>query len=321
MDGNGNHIIALDILKGVLIITVVVGHVYAPLSWLDVFWFHMPAFFIICGYATHNWNFEKENIRKKIVRLWIPYMAYCLMLLPFIPNVSVGRQILKFIIGGGNSTTCLTYPFWFANAMLMACIAYSFLKTYVSSKIRVSLICLIWFVIHVVYIPDCLPAYLPLGIDLALGAICYIEVGFLLKTFNGKRAAFLFVIIPFIFALCNANGLLLYRLNMMSMIYDHVFLDLLVPLSFVILLYVLCSYIEKCSVVSNILQYIGQASMSIMFMHVAIIYLCTNLGLPKYLSIVLGALLPVVANYFYNQSAITRLLFLGCYNDYNKIFK
>lgn len=56
-------------------------------------------------------------------------------------------------------------------------------------------------------------------------------------------------------------------------------------------------------------------------MHVAIIYLCTNLGLPKYLSIVLGALLPVVANYFYNQSAITRLLFLGCYNDYNKIFK
>ena len=60
MDGNGNHIIALDILKGVLIITVVVGHVYAPLSWLDVFWFHMPAFFIICGYATHNWKFEKK---------------------------------------------------------------------------------------------------------------------------------------------------------------------------------------------------------------------------------------------------------------------
>lgn len=202
--------------------------------------------------------------------------------------------------------------------MLIACIAYSSLKTYASPKIRILLICIVWFVIHVVHIPDYIPFYMPLGFDLALGAICYIEAGYLLKKFKEKRVFLLFIIIPFFLAFCNANGYISYRLNMMSMIYDHLFFDLLVPISFTILIYILCLYIEKCSFVSVVLQNIGHASMSIMFMHIAIIYLCASFSLPKYLGVVMGILLPVFANYFYNLSSITRLLFLGSYSDYKK---
>ena len=314
---SGNRIIALDILKGVLIITVVIGHVYAPLRWLDVFWFHMPAFFMISGYATKDWHFDTESLKKKIVRLWIPYATYCILLLPFIPNVSYGRQLLKFVIGGGNSTTCLTYPFWFANSMLIACVAYSCLKTYVSSIVRISFIFLVWIVIHIVHVPDYLPVYLPLGSDLALGALCYIEIGALMKKY-ANRYCCLLGLIPFGFAMCNGQGCISFRLNMMSMIYNNICLDLLIPLSFTILLYGLCLYIEKCTIISVVFQYIGTASMSIMFMHIAIIYLSVSFGLPKLLCVMLGILIPIVANYLYNLKPLTRLLFLGSYSDCKK---
>lgn len=38
-----------DILKGLLIVTVVMGHTSFKIPLIDVYWFHMPAFFMITG--------------------------------------------------------------------------------------------------------------------------------------------------------------------------------------------------------------------------------------------------------------------------------
>ncbi|WP_442945177.1 acyltransferase family protein [Nostoc sp.] len=39
----------IDCWKGLAIITVVVGHIIAPVS-KYIFWFHMPLFFFLSGY-------------------------------------------------------------------------------------------------------------------------------------------------------------------------------------------------------------------------------------------------------------------------------
>lgn len=41
--------IEFDILKGILIICVVIGHAVKT-PFINVFWFHVPAFFLIAGY-------------------------------------------------------------------------------------------------------------------------------------------------------------------------------------------------------------------------------------------------------------------------------
>lgn len=43
-----------DILKGLLIVTVVLGHTSFKIPLVDVFWFHMPAFFMVTGYLTRR---------------------------------------------------------------------------------------------------------------------------------------------------------------------------------------------------------------------------------------------------------------------------
>ena len=53
-------------------------------------------------------------------------------------------------------------------------------------------------------------------------------------------------------------------------------------------------------------------------MHIAIIYLSVSFGLPKLLCVMLGILIPIVANYLYNLKPLTRLLFLGSYSDCKK---
>lgn len=43
-----------DILKGLLIVTVVMGHTSFKIPLIDAYWFHMPAFFMITGYLTRT---------------------------------------------------------------------------------------------------------------------------------------------------------------------------------------------------------------------------------------------------------------------------
>ena len=44
--------IELDILKGIMIIFVVIGHTSIKIPFFDIYWFHMPAFFLISGYLA-----------------------------------------------------------------------------------------------------------------------------------------------------------------------------------------------------------------------------------------------------------------------------
>ena len=44
--------IELDILKGIMMIFVVIGHTNITIPYFDVYWFHMPAFFLISGYLA-----------------------------------------------------------------------------------------------------------------------------------------------------------------------------------------------------------------------------------------------------------------------------
>lgn len=74
----GNRIVWIDTIKGFLICCIILGHSNMSIS--GIFnWFHIPLFFILAGLVLRLPE-EKERlipwIRKKAVRLLIPYFTY-----------------------------------------------------------------------------------------------------------------------------------------------------------------------------------------------------------------------------------------------------
>ncbi|WP_420852164.1 acyltransferase family protein [Paenibacillus hamazuiensis] len=72
------RIIHIDILKGLGIIFVVMGHIFDPFSWFPVYSFHMALFLFASGYL-YKPNHESNIItffKRRVINLLIPYFSY-----------------------------------------------------------------------------------------------------------------------------------------------------------------------------------------------------------------------------------------------------
>lgn len=73
--------ITLDIMKGICIILVVLGHTYTPYISNFIYLFHVAVFFMISGVCFNEKYLESANnffvlLKKRIVNLWLPYVCY-----------------------------------------------------------------------------------------------------------------------------------------------------------------------------------------------------------------------------------------------------
>lgn len=90
---NDKRIKYIDIMSGILIILVVVGHTYKlpDVARQFIYSFHMPAFFAVYGIKFyHNRKKETNSLKsfflKKIKRLLIPYVVWALIYAPLSIN-------------------------------------------------------------------------------------------------------------------------------------------------------------------------------------------------------------------------------------------
>lgn len=78
----------VDIMKGIAIILVVIGHTYVKYIYNFISLFHVAIFFIISGYCFNNAYLETrysflELLKKRLLSLWLPYVAYNFIALLF----------------------------------------------------------------------------------------------------------------------------------------------------------------------------------------------------------------------------------------------
>lgn len=74
--------IEMDILKGLGIILVVMGHYYLPFVWFTPYSFHMPLFIFASGYF-YNPKYENTPLlllKKRAKSLLLPYFSYSIFL-------------------------------------------------------------------------------------------------------------------------------------------------------------------------------------------------------------------------------------------------
>ncbi|KAA0563678.1 acyltransferase family protein [Bacillus sp. CH30_1T] len=312
---------SLDIAKGLLIILVVLGH--STFEFTDIiYWFHMPAFFIISGLLYKE---KTLKLIKLFTSLFIPFLVYIIL------NVFI-RCITNPNFEGINDVTMLLERhlyngkviggvFWYIPVFFMTKVMFDSLYKVFEKQIWVIMfICYgAAHLISIYLIPDLNNYFntsktlvLPWDLDVVLMAVWYYYIGFLIKNFVSKID---YKIAMFTFILCIgfilANGIfdINYHLDMKYSYYKALILDTFIPLLFTIFTLALSSLILK-SKLNNLFSYIGKKSMYIMFLHIPI---CASiLEINNYIIFtIVGVVIPLGIAFVIEQNRYTTYIFTG----------
>jgi fucose 4-O-acetylase-like acetyltransferase len=276
----------IDILKGILIISVILGHcnLNPEFLWNLIFWYHMPLFFIVSGYLLN----PNENIivfiQKKFTRLFIPYLSW------FVINSILEKTLLKretwykFFVGGRK----LGGVYWFIPCLFFSIIIFSIILKYFKTK---------WVIFFTIFfgIIATLESnfYIPRGtntfdkqyiiiwsLDVCLLAITYIAIGYYFKNIidqlfscNIRNSKFIFGIvfsttIIGVMVLFWKYDIYRFQIDMKYVHYYNYFLLVLIPMCFLIFFITIIKIISCSNLISNSMSYTGQASMVIMYIHI-----------------------------------------------------
>ena len=210
---NGGRDETFDVLKGIAIILMIVGHCkIGPLK-AFIFSFHMPLFFFIAGYFFLIRPLRKE-IYLNIKRLIIPYIfiALCVCFCSLCEDVynytwadgsHTQEQIIAFLFGFRGHvapdwlTGCIIAP-WFILAMFWARIINNILMQRIKS---IFLLCTIFITLAIIGIILNEFLFIPFCIPQGLCAAGFLFIGVLTKKYGLLDSFFCKKILPILIAL------------------------------------------------------------------------------------------------------------------------
>lgn len=311
----------LDAAKGIAILCVVIGHSDINSDIINtIFWFHMPAFFIIAGYLFKP---KEDYLQDRAYRLLIPYL--CFLVLLFGLNIALGNppSLSALIIGGRalNDDYPLFAPFWFITCLFVTQVAFANMLR-IRAKMQLVIIAIFFILAHIEsYLLPSIDSYLfahaqmhfliPWDADVALIALSYYSIGFFVR----QRSSILhneniikLSLIIFIMALVfNHFQIFNYLLDMKFVVYDNPLLDLIIPLAMTLLLFGLSRQLTGITLLSTI----GDNTMMIMYLHLPIMVLASFYTQNAILQIFLATALPLIVAFMIKKSTILGILFLG----------
>ena len=211
----GKRNLAIDLVKGVAIIAVVIGHLdncadvidYMPYKVVHkiIYSFHMPLFFIVAGFF-----FRPKSFYQDFKRLFYPYLfiAFACTLFIWLSSLDMTsdyqlervRQFLRRASWGSGGYSEAPYfgkapdylPVWFLCALLWCKQAFSLITSLVEKFFKGDLFILgvISFLLSVLFTYiDRRIIYIPLSFNQGLSAIIFFYFGYLAQQIN-KRGTF-----------------------------------------------------------------------------------------------------------------------------------
>jgi len=286
--GNFERSIWIDHLKGLGIIFIIFGHsISCPDFLINYFFsFHVPLFFFIAGINFNKTLLEDFNLflKKRIMRLLIPYIFFNLLSYGFwiirikffnIPQeVPILRPLLGILYGNGHNKWLIhNEPLWFFICLFTTQLLLFFILKFCRTKkqiIFILFICAILGYLDAKY----LKIRLPWGIDVALTAVVFSGIGYLLK---GQLEAIKRLCHPllliFIFFLNLFISFLNNKIDMNYNKYNNIFLFYCGAFSGIFFWTGVSKMIKNV----NVLKYIGNNSLSIFTLHIPVLIIIVKL--------------------------------------------
>ncbi|MFD2442509.1 acyltransferase family protein [Bacillus sp. CGMCC 1.16607] len=325
----------LDVAKGIAIMLVVIGH-SASFDVSPIYWFHMPAFFMISGYLFKPQDripSLKAWMIKRAKQLFVPYLFFLLLITSLrylfllynseLTFHSFREDFLDIMIGGRFFPSDFYMVMWFIPCIYLTQVTFAAIHFFIKSNAaRFAIISLCYVLAHIEawFLLENKLNYVPWNLDVALLAIFYYAFGYFVKRViiynQNKRNKLKITMIGILAAAIFITTIYVqgdYLFNMRSVVYTHFFLDLNVPITLSILLLILSWGISKLGHFFGIINYIGRSSLIIMYTHVPIKLVYEHFFQTNNMMIViLGIILPLlVSTFILEKSPLLSYLALG----------
>jgi fucose 4-O-acetylase-like acetyltransferase len=321
------NILWIDVLKGIGIISVVIGHLWPPNQTGLIYLFHMPLFFFIAGFLfrpTVNYN---GYVIKKSIHLLLPYTSFLFLLIfPLaLPNlIKDHHSILPFVkslIFGGRYLQGVAAVFWFVTCFFATQQIFNFLFTKLDTFKLVAVISLLLILGYVnsQYFPQW---WLPWNLNVVLFTIPMFSLGYLFKVLDKN------IPLPILVGLILLTSFTVYlfkedySLDLKSSNYGVPILSLVASLTIIVCLIELSKKITHVSLISKFFISVGQASMTIMYLHNGIRNRLWNV-IPNhniYLIFFVTVLMAYILNFLFSRFKLSRAFLLGSDKDLYTIF-
>lgn len=286
--------ITIDIMKGICMLLVVIAHTNFP--YLEfIYLFHMPLFFMVSGYLFKSENYSdfpslKLLIRKKIRRLWLPYVMINLL---FLCLESVVPQMERFSLFSKNylsrgaktlifcsETNSLSGPSWFLGTLFAVTILFA-INNCIIKRIGLNHNLVIQALIATCFLIFSFfcqrnQILLKLVFLRSLTAYAFFYLGNMYRHINYKQnivlptglIGFAILLLTFI----NTE----YRVYISSNLYPSPLYVIILALSGWHFIYMIAQYLEKNRIVSRLFSFIGAHTMSILLSHLTLIAVTEN---------------------------------------------
>ena len=330
----------VDITKGFLMILVVIGHFPGQLDFplgKYIYWFHMPAFFILSGMFFKPMLEKgqlKTAIHKRFMQLIVPYLFFLVTITVIRYGMEIGSgnmdaswylNDLWTLVIGGRFARGAYGVFWFVTTLFFTHLFFLWMTKYFNRTKQALILAFFYLIAHAESLfamrviggpPDEASQTIPMlwNIDVALMAIVYFAIGYYMKDIwmNITKP---WLISGFIVSITAISldwfKVIDYHLSMKFLRYEHVLLDLIIPLSFTIVFVGVFQVIARHMSLSW-LQKIEKHSISIMYLHIF-----TDIVLNDYFKYgiigftALGLVMPIIASILIQKLVPYGKLFLG----------
>lgn len=181
----------IDLLKGVGIIFMVIGHLHFQSKYFVklIYSFHMPLFFVIAGYLYTSRNDIWGYIKRKAIRLLIPYFSFSVLYLVlqfFIDKTHFSDKIISVLLYPTFDIP-LESALWFLPAMFWCCVFYALMERRINNRVIFSLLIIIGTFVGCLW-NSFSNIQIPFSIAPAISAFGFFHIGQLIKK-NSHRIA------------------------------------------------------------------------------------------------------------------------------------
>ena len=319
----------IDVLKGLGIILVVVGHItYNQLLVKTIFMFHMPLFFLIGGWLHSTELSQGKFLKAKARSLLVPYLIFLVILWPlelvvdFPDQVWSGawimNDVIKPILVGGPLLTGFASVFWFVTCYFLTQQLIHFLLRRYTMR-QCALICSLMLVCA--YVNSLLLSqwWLPWSANAVLIAAPIYFIGYWARSRDAAHKvatnvtgfAPVFAVVALTAVAMNVFGIR-NSFDIKNADYGIPLVTLVSALACIAVLAAIARYLQS-NMVGRGLAAIGGASMTIMFLHQFVqLMMAKRLDVPQALPRIVAALLVCfLIHHLLKLSPLTARLFLG----------
>lgn len=258
-----------------------------------IYWFHMPAFFLLSGIffkEVHSLKDAKGSLTKRFMQLLFPYFFFLIAITTVRYSIELAtlnfdwrwyaEDFLKIFVGGRFARGAYGV-IWFITTLYFSYVIFTFLTLYTKRYTQWVILALLYTIAHIQSFwamdvvggaPDEASQTIPMlwNLDVAFIAVVYFAIGSYLKTFwleVPHKVGVTGIAVTTIAIVVDKIGWIDYHLSLKFLRYNHFFLDLIIPiamiLSFVWVFQLLASKFEM-----KPMQIIEKHSIAIMYLHI-----------------------------------------------------